>query len=100
MFVGILSWVTSVDRCPLCNEAVVSRDEPRLTPVLEDDLGKSHEGENEAGSLPDLMSSALYHLREGMQATDANPGEKQREKRSYSFMLHDHARYVHLVKRG
>lgn len=100
LVLGILSWVRSADRCPLCNDAVVSRDKAPRTPAVENNNnGKRLEEEHGTNPLPELMSSALYHLREGMQVKNANGDEKQRQKRSYSFMLHDHARYAHLVKR-
>lgn len=83
------------DRCPLCNEAVLARGKGREETAGRTfaESGKGREREESIGELPDVTPSTLCVAQQ--------KGEQlcKGEDRMYSFVLHDQARFAHLLER-
>lgn len=95
----ILPWVMQEDRCPLCNENVLprgggrGREETVRGIGLEMEMGKGRAREERMSELPDVTPSTLCVAQQNGEPGDAD------EERVYSFVLHDQARFAHLLDR-
>lgn len=107
-FTGILAWLANAPRCPLCNAHALLDDTAFATSsVVTRCDGKGHNVERFALSVPDVQPSTFCEMSLASSSLTTVPALEARTThqhnvrqitRTYSFVLHDHARFAHLLE--